>query len=103
MNRFQMRARHGENVRGPLDQVVSQRLTAKSANLHAFFLADLHGIKTRRLPAHRMNARGRDLDVFAITDKPAEKPFCNRASTNISCANKEDVFHSHSGGDDYST
>src|SRR5438132_11591823 len=96
MNRLQMRAGHRKNVRGALDQLIRQRLTAKAADVHVFFLADLHRVKTGRLSTHRVNAGGDDLDIPAIANESAEQPFRNWASTNVSCANKEDAFHGRS-------
>jgi hypothetical protein len=40
-----------------------------------------------------MNARGRDFDVFAISNQPSKQPFSDRASANIASANEEDAFH----------
>jgi hypothetical protein len=93
VNRFEMRAGHRENVRGALDQVSGQRLTAQVADGYAFAFANLNGIKTRRLPANGVHAGRRDFDVFAISDQPAEQPFRDRTAADIASANKEDTFH----------
>ena len=93
VNRFQMRAGHGKNVRGAIDQRRSQRLAAESRDIHVFVFAHLHRIKTRRLTAHRVHACRSDLDVLAIADQTAKKPFGDGAAANISRANKEDAFH----------
>ena len=75
------------------DQIRAKRLAAKTADVHAFVLAYLHGVKTGRLPANGMDAGRRDLDIVAIPDQLPKKTFRNRATANVSCANKEDVFH----------
>ena len=56
VDRLQMRACHGKDVGGAIDQGGSKWLAAQPANIHAFLLADLHCIKTWRLPAYRMDA-----------------------------------------------
>jgi hypothetical protein len=38
-------------------------------------------------------ARRRDFDVLPIASHAAKKPFRDRAPTNVSCADEEDVFH----------
>jgi hypothetical protein len=93
MNGLKMRPGHGENVRGTFDQLVGQRLTAKAADVYALLLANLDRVKTRRLPVHGVDAGRGHFNVLAISDQAPEKPFCDRASTNVACANKEDAFH----------
>jgi hypothetical protein len=58
----------------------------------------MHGVHAWRLPAHRVNSSGRDLDVLPIAEQPAEKPFRHRAPANISCTNEEDAFHDSQAG-----
>jgi alkanesulfonate monooxygenase SsuD/methylene tetrahydromethanopterin reductase-like flavin-dependent oxidoreductase (luciferase family) len=88
-----MRASHRENVRGALDQLGGQRLAAQIADVYAFAFANLDGVKARRLAANRVHAGGRDLDVFAVTDQPAEQSFRDWTAADIASANKEDAFH----------
>jgi hypothetical protein len=88
-----MRTGHGENVRCLVDQRSRQRLAAQSADINTFGLANLHCIKTWRLPADGVHTGGRDFNVFAIPDKTTEKAFRNRAAANISRTNKKDAFH----------
>src|SRR5256885_16115023 len=93
MDRFQMRAGHGKNVRRAFDQIGAEWLAAKTADVHAFVLAYLHGVKAGRLPANGMDAGRRDLDIVAIPDQLPEKTFRNQATANVSWANKKYVFH----------
>jgi hypothetical protein len=88
-----MRAGHRENVRGPLDQRGSKRLTPLSANVDAFLLADLDRVQTRGLTADRVDARGSYFNVLPIPEEATEKTFRHRASANISRTNEEDAFH----------
>jgi hypothetical protein len=37
------------------------------------------------------------LDVSSISEQTAKKPFRNRAAANVTCADKENVFHDSSG------
>jgi hypothetical protein len=32
-------------------------------------------------------------DVLPVANQAAKEPFCDRAPTNIACADEEDVFH----------
>jgi len=59
-------------VRGAIDQCCRERLAAETANIHAFLFANLHRIKARWLPAHRVHARRSDLDVFAVSKQAAK-------------------------------
>ena len=70
----------------------------RSADVDAFLLADLDGVQARRLSADRVHAGGSDLDVLAIAEQPAEKPFRHRAAADISGANEEDAFHDSRAG-----
>jgi len=88
-----VRAGHGENVRGAIDQLSGKRLAAQIANVYASFFANLHCVKTWRLPAHGMHPRRRDLDLFAITKQTAEKALCDGTAANVACADKENTFH----------
>jgi hypothetical protein len=44
-----------------------------------------------------MNAGRSHFDVSPISEQTAEKPFRNRATTNVTGADKEDAFHDSSG------
>ena len=93
MDRFQMRPGHDKDMRRALDQRRGQRLTAQTADVHAFLLTNLHGVKARWLPAHRMHAGGGDFDFPPVADQPPEKPFRNRTAADVSGTDKENAFH----------
>ena len=57
VDRFEMGAGHGEDVRRTIDEVGGERLAAQIADGYAFDFANLHGIKTRRLSTDRVHAR----------------------------------------------
>jgi len=88
-----VRTGHGENVRGLINQRAGKRLAAQSAYICAFLCADFYGVKAWRLAANRMDAGGCDFDVLPVASHAAKKPFRDRAPTNVSCADEEDVFH----------
>jgi hypothetical protein len=92
-----MRAGHGKDVRGAIDQRGGKRLAAETADVHTFLLTNLDRIQTRRLPAHRMYASRGDFNVSSISEQTTKKPFRNRAAANVTCADKEDVFHDSGG------
>ena len=92
-----MRAGHGKDVRGAIDQRGGKRLAAETADVHTFLLTDLDRIETRRLPAHCVHASRGNFDVSPISEQTAKKPFRNRAAANVTCADKEDVFHDSGG------
>ena len=89
VNRLQMRAGHGENMRGAIDQRGRKRLTAKLTDVHAFIFAHLRRIQAGRLAAHRMHAGRSDFDVLAIAEQSAEKPFRHRAAADVSGTDKK--------------
>jgi hypothetical protein len=97
LNRFQVRAGHGENMRRPIYQCPGKRLAAKVTDVDAFVRADLYGVKTRRLAAHCVNTRRKHLNVLGISDQTAKEPFRDRAAANITCADEEDAFHGSGG------
>jgi hypothetical protein len=88
---------HGKDVRGAIDQGRRERLAALSADVRAFFFADLHRVKTWRLAAHGMHAGRKNFDVLTVPEQMAKKPFCDWAATNIAGADKEDAFHGSQG------
>ena len=88
-----MRAGHGEDVGGLIDQRRGQWLTAQATNVDALRFANLDRVKTWWLASNRMHASRRDLDIFPIADQPPEKPFRDWAATNITCADEKDAFH----------
>jgi hypothetical protein len=90
---FDVRACHGENVRGLINQSSGQRLAAQITDICAFLSADFYGIHAGGLAADRVHPGRRDFDVLPIACQPAKKPFSDRAPTNIACADEEDVFH----------
>jgi len=88
-----MRAGHGKNVRGAFDERSSERFAPEILNIDAFLFANFHGVEAGRLTAHGVHAGGRDLNILAVAKQTPEKPFRDRAATNISGADKKDAFH----------
>ena len=97
MDRLKVRASHRKNVRSAIDEGRRERLTAHIANIRTVFCADLHSIQTWGLAAHCVNTSRNNLDVAAISNQTAKKPFGDGATTNITSADKEDTFHSSHG------
>ena len=95
LDRFQMRAGHGENMRRALDQIGRERLAAQIADVHAVAFANLDRVETRRLSANRVHAGGSDFDVFAIADQAAKQTLGNGTAADVAGANKEDAFHDY--------
>ena len=92
VDRFQMRAGHGENVRRLFYQIRGERLAALIADIDAVGFANLDGVKTGGLPANGVHPGRSHFDI-AIADQPPEKSFRDRAAADIAGANKEDAFH----------
>jgi hypothetical protein len=88
-----MRAGHGEDVRGAVHESCGKRLAAESADIHVFLFADLYCVETCWLTADGMYASRRNFDVFPISEQALEKSLGDGTATNITCADKEDVFH----------
>jgi len=88
-----VRAGHGENVRSLINQRSGQRLAAQIAYVCAFLCADFHGVQAWRLAPNRVHAGRCDFDVLPVANQAAKKPFSDRAPTNVTCADEEDVFH----------
>jgi hypothetical protein len=88
-----MRAGHSEDVRGAIHESCGKRLAAKSADIHVFLFADLHRVETWWLTADGMYASRSNFDVFPISEQASEKSLGDGTATNITCADKEDVFH----------
>ena len=57
LDRLEVCAGHGEDVRGAIDQGACKRLAAETADVHAFLFANLHRVKARGLSAYRVHAR----------------------------------------------
>ena len=68
LDRLQMRACHGENMGGALDEHCRQWLTAQASNVYAFGFANLHRIQAWWLAAHGVNACRAHFDIFAIAN-----------------------------------
>ena len=90
---FQMRSGHRKNVRGAIDQRRCERLAPQIADVCAFFRAHLYRVKAWRLTAYCVDTSRENFDVLPIANQTAKNPFCDRAATNITCADKEDAFH----------
>src|SRR5207253_2206492 len=88
VNRFQMRAGHGENVRGPLHQSGRKGLAAEMTDVHPLVFANLNGVETWRLPSHRVNPGRCHFDVLSVPDEPIKQALRDRATANISRTNK---------------
>jgi len=97
LDRFDVGAGHGKNVRRAIDEGRRERLTAHVANIRTVFCADLHSIQTWGLAAHCVDTSRNDVDVPTISNQTAKKPFGDRATANITGADKEDTFHGSNG------
>ena len=97
LDRLQVRAGHGENVRGAIDQVRRERLAAKVADVYALFRTHLHSIETRWLPPDGMHTGRNNFNVFTVPDQRAKQTFCDRAAADVTGADKEDGFHGSRG------
>jgi hypothetical protein len=93
LSRFEVCTGHGENVRGWIKQRAGQRLAALCTYICAFLCADCYGVQAWRLAANGVHAGRCDFDVLPVASHAAKKPFRDRAPTNVSCADEEDVFH----------
>ncbi len=89
-----MRTGHGKNVRGLINRRCCQRSAAETGDVGAFLCAHLDGVETGGLSRNGMHTSGSDFDVFSVSNHSSEKPFCDWAATNVSCADEEDLFHS---------
>jgi hypothetical protein len=76
-----------------IDQHRGKRLTAQIANVDTCFCADFDRIKTRRLAAYCVHSCRNNFDVLLVPKHAAKKPFRDRAAADITCTDKEDVFH----------
>ena len=76
-----------------INQLSGQRLAAQSAYICAFLCADFYRVQTWRLTANGVHAGGCDFDVFPVASQTPKKSFRDRAPTNVTCADEEDVFH----------
>jgi len=47
-----------------------------------------------------MYASRGDFNVSSISEQATKKPFRNRAAANVTCADKEDVFHDSGGANE---
>ena len=88
-----MRSGHRENVSGVFHQRCGQRLAAQAANVYSTHFANLDSVKAWRLPTNCMNPRGRNLNVFAVTDELSKQSFRNRATADIAGTDEKNVFH----------
>jgi hypothetical protein len=76
-----------------INQHSGQGLAAQIAYVCACLCANFYGVQAWRLASNRVHAGGRNFDVLPVANQAAKKPFRNRASANIACADEEDVFH----------
>src|SRR5438067_13220065 len=94
---LEMRACHGKDVCRTIDKRGSERLAAKTADVHAFLFADLHGVETGRLAAHRVYTSRGNFDIFSVPKHLAKNPFRDGTAANVTCADKKDAFHDSGG------
>ena len=74
VDRLEMRAGHGENMRRPIDQRRGERLAAQIADIDALLLRRRgDGVQARRLSADGVDAGGRHFDVLAIAEQTRGK------------------------------
>src|SRR5205814_2683045 len=97
LDRLEMRACHGKDVRRTIHKRGRERLAAKTTDVHAFLFADLHGVETGRLAAHRVHASRRNFDIFPVPKHLAKNPFRDATAANVTCADKKDAFHDSDG------
>lgn len=97
MNCLDVGASHGKDVRGSINERCRNRLTLQTADVGAFFRADLNRIEAWGLAAHRMHASRSDFDIFSVPKQMAKQPFRNWAPAYITCTDKEDAFHDSDG------
>ena len=97
LNSFKMRAGHGKDMRGAIDQRGRNWLAAKTADVHAFLFADLHRIETWWLAAHGVHPSRGNFNVSPISKQTPKQPFRDGTAANVTCADKEDVFHDSGG------
>ncbi len=92
-----MRARHGKNVRGPVDQLGGERLGTEPADVDALLLEDLDRVEAGRLAADGVNAGGSHFDVRAAPEHLAKKPLGHGAAADVTGADEENAFHKEPG------
>jgi hypothetical protein len=78
---------------GAIDERRRQRLAPQLSNINTLLRANFDGVSTGRLTTNSVNARGSNLNIFAIPKKTAKKAFRNGTATNVSRTNEEDAFH----------
>jgi hypothetical protein len=88
-----MRAGHGKDMSGAFDQRGREWLAPKVTDVHAFILANLHGVQTGRLPANGVHSSRGHLNIFSVSDQSAKETFRDGATANVTRTNKEDAFH----------
>ena len=92
-DRIEVRMRHPVDVRRPFHEFAREGLRADAANVHADLSASLHAVLARALPVSRRDARAGDFDVTARARSMAEETLCDRASADVSGADKKDAFN----------
>jgi hypothetical protein len=97
MNCLQVRAGHGKNVCGTINERVRKRLALQAGNISAFFRADLDCIEAGWLTAHRMHPCRDDFNILSVPQQMTKQPFCDGAAADITCTDKENAFHNSDG------
>ena len=59
----------------------------------AFLCTDFDRVQAWRLAPNSVHTSRCHFDVLPVANQAAKEPFCDRAPTNIACADEEDVFH----------
>ncbi len=93
MNGLEMRAGHGENVGGAIDEGGGERLAAESTDIDARVFAYLHSVETGWLAADSVDSGRCHFNVLPARGEMAKKPFRDGAAANITRADKENAFH----------
>lgn len=99
LDRLEMPAGHRENVRGIPDEILRQRLAAKIVETDPERAQDISRMRARRLAPPGRDARGTDGNIRAILHRGTKQCLSHGASTDISSADKDDVFHSADFGE----
>ena len=93
MDVFQMRARHGENMRRAFDESGGERLAPKVPDVDALIFQDFDGKKAGRLPSDGVYTRGSDFDIAPVAEQLPEKTFRHGAAADVSSTDEKNVFH----------
>ena len=88
----EMRARHAEDVRGPLDEFVREGLRADVGDVNIPLAEGDDAVLAGRLAVAGRDARGRHGDVAAMLCRMAEETLRHGAAADVSGADEEDAL-----------